>query len=103
MYEENFQELNLHVVELPIEWAETAPIYSGYLRELPFITGEGNSKKELYRQLLEQYQAYREEQQKDQVEDEAEEETLLSAKDFFRYYDGETPDDLSWFDLEGKE
>ncbi|MGM0214403.1 hypothetical protein [Enterococcus sp. AZ109] len=101
MYEENFRELHLTVINLPVEWAEEVPIYSGYLKELPFIIGEGNSKKELYRQLLEQYQSYRDEQQKD--EEEAEEETLLSAKDFFRYYDGETPDDLSWFDLEGKE
>ena len=99
MYEEIFQELHLTVIELPIEWAAEAPVYSGYLKELPFITGEGPSKKELYRQLIQRYQTYREEQE----EEEAEEETLLSAKEFLRYYDGETPDDLSWFNREGNE
>ncbi|MEO1768982.1 hypothetical protein [Candidatus Enterococcus ferrettii] len=98
MYEEIFQELHLSVIELPIEWAAEIPVYSGYLKELPFITGEGHSKKELYRQLIQQYQTYRAEQ-----EEEEDEETLLSAKDFLRYYDGETPDDFSWFKEEENE
>ncbi|EOH91117.1 hypothetical protein [Enterococcus pallens] len=101
MYEEIFQELHLSVIELPIEWASERPVYSGYLKELPFITGEGQSRKELYRQLVEKYQTYREEQLEEaEVE---EEETLLSAKDFLRYYDGETPDDFSWFNQEENE
>lgn len=101
MYEEIFQELHLTVIELPIEWAAESPMYSGYLKELPFITGEGPSKKELYRQLAEKYQVYREEQLEEAAEEE--EATLLSAKDFMRYYDGETPDDFSWFNQEENE
>lgn len=41
---EQFKDLNLTVMELPVEVIEDKPIYSGFLRELPFVTGEGNSR-----------------------------------------------------------
>ncbi len=88
---EQFNELQLTVMELPIEMLADQPLYSGYLRELPFITGEGHSKKEMYRQLLERYQEYVESQQ---VEDTTEEMTssLLSIDQLLKYYDGEVFD-----------
>lgn len=46
MYEEIFAEVHLTVVEQPIEWVGELPLYRGHLKELPFITGEGPSKKQ---------------------------------------------------------
>lgn len=88
---EQFSELHLTVMELPIEFTEDVPLYSGYLRELPFITGSGHSKKEMYRQLLENYQEYAENQI---VEESTEEMTssLLSIDQLLKYYDGEVFD-----------
>ncbi|MHC5269876.1 hypothetical protein ACYSNO_11980 [Enterococcus sp. LJL98] len=91
-----FDALHLRVVELPIEFGEMGPIYRGYLRELPFITGEAQTKQQLYRQLLEQYQAYAQTQQ--QKEEEAAEMTssLLNYEDLLKYYDGESFDGFEW-------
>ena len=79
---EQFNELHLTVMELPIEFTEDVPLYSGYLRELPFITGSGHSKKEMYRQLLENYQEYAEKMTS----------SLLSIDQLLKYYDGEVFD-----------
>lgn len=98
MYEQ-FDKLNLRVVELPIAFQENQPVYSGYLRELPFITAEASSKKQLLRQLLEHYQAYAETQlAKQSLEEEQEEMTssLLDYADLLKYYDGETFDGFEW-------
>lgn len=96
MYEEWFQEVQLHVVELPIEFFNDLPHYTGYIKELPFINGVGSSKKELYRDLARQYQAYVEAQR---IEAEQEEQTmtssLLSLDQLLKYYDGETFDGFS--------
>lgn len=93
---EQFEALNLRVVELPIEFGELGPIYRGYLRELPFITGEGQSKQQLYRQLLEQYQAYAETQQSKEEESEEITSSLLNYADLLKYYDGESFDGFEW-------
>jgi len=94
MYEEIFAEVHLAVVEQPIEWVNELPLYRGHLKELPFITGEGPSKKALYRQLAEQYQEYA---ALNQVEEKEEEMTssLLTADQLLKYYDGETFDGFS--------
>ncbi|HPI99324.1 MAG TPA: hypothetical protein PK268_00535 [Enterococcus sp.] len=88
---EQFKDLHLTVMELPVEVLEDKPVYSGYLRELPFITGEGNSKVEMYRKLMEHYQEYVESQV---VEESTEEMTssLLSVEQLLKYYDGEVFD-----------
>lgn len=98
MYEDIFAEVQLTVVEQPIEWVEELPLYRGHLKELPFITGEGSSKKAMYRQLTEQYQEYA---ALNQVEDKEEEMTssLLTADQLLKYYDGETFDGFSLGDL----
>lgn len=98
MYEDIFSEVQLTVVEQPIEWVEELPLYRGHLKELPFITGEGSSKKAMYRQLAEQYQEYA---ALNQVEDKEEEMTssLLTADQLLKYYDGETFDGFSLGDL----
>ncbi|WP_137663611.1 hypothetical protein [Enterococcus hulanensis] len=98
MYEDIFAEVQLTVVEQPIEWVEELPLYRGHLKELPFITGEGSSKKAMYRQLAEQYQEYA---ALNQVEDKEEEMTssLLTADQLLKYYDGETFDGFSLGDL----
>lgn len=97
MYEEIFNEVHLTVVELPLEFEEGLPLYRGLLKELPFITGEGISKKNMMRQLAEKYQIYQAEQLA--LQEEPEEEmtsTLLSAEDLLKYYDGETFDGFAF-------
>lgn len=96
---QQFDQLKLQVIELPIEFKEGQPVYAGYLRELPFIAAEASSKKQLYRQLLEQYQSYAETQLvKQALEEEQEEMTssLLDYADLLKYYDGETFDGFEW-------
>lgn len=104
MYEQ-FEQMNLTVVELPIEVVANQPIYRGYFRELPFLTGEGHSKVALYRQLMENYQQYA--QQYRAVEEEKSEEmtsSLLSVEDLLKYYDGETFDGFAYdFQQSGEE
>lgn len=97
-----FEELNLQVVELPIEFEANRPIYRGYLREMPTITGEANSKQALYRQLLEQYQIYFDQRQAQRLEEEKEEmtSTLLNYEDLLKYYDGESFDGFEWEEKE---
>lgn len=100
MYEELFSEVNLTVVEQPIEWVEDRPLYRGHLKELPFIMGEGTSKKTMYRQLAEQYQEYVLINRPEEEEDEEEmTSSLLSADQLLKYYDGETFDGFSLGDL----
>lgn len=103
---QQFQQLNLNVVELPIAFEGDQPVYEGYLRELPFIAGEASSKQQLYRQLLEQYQAYAETQLEKQAQEQEQEEmtsSLLDYADLLKYYDGETFDGFEWHkDIEEK-
>lgn len=84
-----FDEINLTVVELPIEIEEEKPVYRGFIRELPFINGEGSSRQELYRQLAEKYQEYSETQEPVQEEMTS---SLLSYEELLKYYDGESFD-----------
>lgn len=97
--QQQFDKLNLHVIELPIAFVDDQPVYEGYLRELPFIAAETSSKQQLYRQLLEKYQAYAETQLAKQAEEEEQEEmtsSLLDYADLLKYYDGETFDGFEW-------
>lgn len=98
MYEDIFAEVQLTVVEQPIEWVNDLPLYRGHIKELPFLVGEGSSKKAMYRQLAEQYQEYA---TLNQVEDKEEEMTssLLTADQLLKYYDGETFDGFSLGDM----
>lgn len=100
MYEDIFAEVQLTVVEQPIEWVDNLPLYRGHLKELPFITGEGPSKKILYRQLAEQYQEYvlLNQEERENTEEEMT-SSLLSAEQLLKYYDGETFDGFSLGDL----
>ena len=63
MYEEVFEEFQLTVVELPIEFVDDLPVYRGHLKELTFLSAEASSRKKLYQQLLQAYLLYREENQ----------------------------------------
>lgn len=94
MYDEIFQEVNLTVVELPIEMTEDRPHYAGYLKELPAITGAGSSRKEMYQELAQGYQAYLDAHA---VEEKTEEErtSLLSLEELLKCYDGESFDGFS--------
>lgn len=95
MYKQQFEALHLNVVELPLEFEDDLPVYRGFIRELPFLAGAGHSIQDLYRQLLEAYQAYAEtELAKQQEEQEKEEMTssLLSVDELLKYYDGESFD-----------
>lgn len=92
MYEEIFKEINLTVVELPIEVVEDKPVYAGYLKEIPTITGVAHSRKELYQQLVQQYQAYAELMQSSEDEEQT---SLLSVEQLMKYYDGEVFDGFS--------
>lgn len=88
---EQWQELHLTVVELPIEFVDEKIVHAGYLREIPCIASEASSKKALHRQLLEQYQEYVE----SQLPEESTEEmtsSLLSVDQLMKYYDGEVFD-----------
>ncbi|GCF94388.1 hypothetical protein NRIC_22790 [Enterococcus florum] len=94
MYKELFQEMNITVIELPVEIVENRPIYSAFLRELPFIAEEAATKKELYRRLMENYQSY----VALQPEEEKQTSLQLTPKQLMKYYDGETFDGFSLFD-----
>ncbi|BCA86908.1 hypothetical protein EsVE80_24310 [Enterococcus saigonensis] len=91
---EIFEELNLHVTEMPVEVIEDVLIYRGFLRELPQIAAEGHSRQALYRQLAEKYAAYRESLLEESSE-EVQTTSLLSATQLLKYYDGETFDGFS--------
>ena len=45
MYEEVFEEFQLTVVELPIEFVDDLPVYRGHLKELTFLSAEASSRK----------------------------------------------------------
>lgn len=45
MYEEIFEEFQLTVVELPIEFVDDLPVYRGHLKELTFLSVEASSRK----------------------------------------------------------
>lgn len=95
MYDEIFHEVNLNIIELPVELSDDQPHYSAFIKELPFISAEGSSKKEVYQQLAASYQEYVEvhRQPEDELEKTDEEQTsLLSAEQLLRYYDGESFD-----------
>ena len=87
---EVFEQFNLHVVELPVTLTGDLPSYQGFLQELPFLSGEGHSRVEMYRDLLIKYQEYA----AVEAEESSEEATtsLLSTADLLKYYDGETFD-----------
>ena len=44
MYEEVFEEFQLTVVELPIEFVDDLPVYRGHLKELT-LSAEASSRK----------------------------------------------------------
>lgn len=48
MYEEVFEEFQLTVVELPIEFVDDLPVYRGHLKELTFLSAEASSRKKNY-------------------------------------------------------
>ncbi|AUC57662.1 hypothetical protein DVY91_11570 [Enterococcus faecalis] len=91
MYEEVFEEFQLTVVELPIEFVDDLPVYRGHLKELTFLSAEASSRIKLYQQLLQAYLLYREENQA-VVEEEEITSSLLSTEQLLKYYDGETFD-----------
>ena len=88
---EQFNDLQLTVVELPIEVNETEIVYRAYLRELPFLAGEGSSKKAMYRQLMEKYEEYVASQEPEEATEEMT-SSLLSIDQLMKYYDGEVFD-----------
>lgn len=90
MYDEIFKEIQLTVIELPVEFVENKPVYSIYIRELPFLSADASSLKEAYRKLTESYQEYRETLQSE--EPEKDEKPDLTVDELLRYYDGETMD-----------
>lgn len=94
MYDEIFKEVDLEVVELPLEIIENQPHYAAFLRQLPFIAVEGATRQEVFRKLAVAYDQYREEHLPKEQEDEAEEKQLTLAE-LLRYYDGETIDGFS--------
>lgn len=96
MYDEIFQDIHLTVVELPVELIDDKPHYTAYIKELPTISAEGISKKEVYQKLAALYQEYAEVNGLYQSSQEKSEEeitsSLLSAEQLLKYYDGESFD-----------
>lgn len=94
MFEEDFREVGLTLVELPIELIDGRPVYQGYLKELPTINAQGESRKVMQQKLATIYQAYRTEML-EELEEEKEKTMNLSVDELLRYYDGETFDGFS--------
>ncbi|MBO0432608.1 hypothetical protein [Enterococcus sp. DIV0660C] len=94
MFEENFREVGLTFVELPIELVDGRPVYRGYLKELPTINAQGESRKTMQQRLATIYQAYRTEML-EELDEEKEKTMNLSVDELLRYYDGETFDGFS--------
>lgn len=93
MLEEYFQEVGLTLVELPIEFLDDRLIYRGYIKELPMINAEGETRKAMQQKIAGIYQMYREQLLAESAE---EEKTMnLSMDELLRYYDGETFDGFS--------
>lgn len=88
---EEFLEIGLHVVELPLEFKKGKIYYHFILKELPQLTGEGFSKQEAYQQLTKAYLIYREQFLKEEA-DEVETTENLTLEQLLKYYDGETFD-----------
>lgn len=91
MYEEVFEEFQLTVVELPIEFVDDLPVYRGHLKRINVSFSGSLFTKKLYQQLLQAYLLYREENQA-VVEEEEITSSLLSTEQLLKYYDGETFD-----------
>lgn len=87
-----FEEAQLQVIELPIEWLENRPVYRAFIREFPTIQGEGTSRQAVYRQLAEAYAAYLAQLREANEAQEEMTSSLLSTEELLRYYDGETFD-----------
>lgn len=87
-----FEEAQLQVIELPIEWQENRPVYRAFIRELPTIQAEGTSRQAVYRQLAEAYAAYLAQLREANETQEEMTSSLLSTEELLRYYDGETFD-----------
>lgn len=99
MLEEYFQEVGLTLVELPIEFSDDRLIYRGYIKELPIINAEGETRKAMQQKIAGMYQVYREQLLAESAE---EEKTMnLSMDELLRYYDGETFDGFSLLISEG--
>jgi hypothetical protein len=92
MYPEEFEEIGLTVVELPIEIEDDKPVYRLLLKELPTLNASGNSRQEAYRQLIQMYQEYRAQLLENAEEREEEKTANLSLDELLRYYDGEVFD-----------
>lgn len=88
---EEFLEIGLHVVALPLEFKEGKVYHRLILKELPHLTGEGFSQQEAYSQLTEAYLMYREHFLKEEVE-EVETTENLTLDQLLKYYDGENFD-----------
>lgn len=87
-----FEEAQLQVIELPIEWQENRPVYRAFIRELSTIQAEGTSRQAVYRQLAEAYAAYLAQLREANEAQEEMTSSLLSTEELLRYYDGETFD-----------
>ncbi len=48
------------MVELSVEWVDEQLIYRGFIKELPTINAEANSRAKMQQQLAETYRNYRE-------------------------------------------
>ncbi|EME8129563.1 hypothetical protein MU946_001814 [Enterococcus faecium] len=95
MLEEYFQEVGLTLVELPIEFSDDRLIYRGYIKELPIINAEGETRKAMQQKIAGMYQVYREQLLAESAEEEKEKTMNLSMNELLRYYDGETFDGFS--------
>lgn len=94
MYRRFFEEVDLTVIELPIDTKNQEPLYTVYLKELPFLSGEGDSWQTAYHMLARMYQEYREKHLVE-VEETEEHMTTLTIDELLKYYDGETLDSFS--------
>ncbi len=72
MLEEYFQEVGLTLVELPIEFLDDRLIYRGYIKELPMINAEGETRKAMQQKIAGIYQMYREQLLAESAEEEKE-------------------------------
>ncbi|MEK5189399.1 hypothetical protein MKX69_11935 [Enterococcus sp. FSL R5-0957] len=95
MLEEYFQEVGLTLVELPIEFSDDRLIYRSYIKELPIINAEGETRKAMQQKIADMYQVYREQLLAESAEEEKEKTMNLSMDELLRYYDGETFDGFS--------
>lgn len=76
MLEEYFQEVGLTLVELPIEFSDDRLIYRGYIKELPIINAEGETRKRCSK-IAGMYQVYREQLLAESAEEEKKNDELV--------------------------